>query len=98
MIPTGHHAYRSILSYQRRVRVLVQSDIQISHSCNLFQAFFFLRKFFSRALLSERLEQATRMIVLDVTKFVPVPSLFCGGWHSTETSIIGTDTILREID
>ena len=67
MIPTGHHAYRSILSYQRRVRVLVQSDIQISHSCNLLQAFFFLREFFSRALLSERLEQATRMINLDVT-------------------------------
>ena len=45
MIPTGHHAYRSILSYQRRVRVLVQSDIQISHSCNLFQAFFFFGNF-----------------------------------------------------
>ena len=72
MIPTGHHAYRSILSHQRRVRVLVQSDIQISHSCSLFQAFFFLREFFSRGLLSERLEQAIRMIDLDVILY-PYP-------------------------
>ena len=108
MIPTGHHAYRSILSYQRRVRVLVQSDFQISHSCSLFQAFFFLREFFSRALLSELLEQAIRMIDLDVTLY-PYPHSsvatqywavgMVSGWHSTETSIIGTtDTILREID
>ena len=33
VITTTHQAYHSILSYHRRVRVQIQSDIQISHPC-----------------------------------------------------------------
>ena len=70
MIPTGHHAYLSILSYQRRVRVLVQSDFQISHSCSLFQAFFFFFVNFSPALYY--LNSWNRLLVEDGRNSVPV--------------------------
>ena len=33
VIPTRHQAYHFILSYHRRVRVQIQSEIQISHPC-----------------------------------------------------------------
>ena len=77
MILTGHHAYRSILSYQRRVRVLVQSDFQISHSCSLFQAFFFSSWIF---LPRSTIWTPGTGYKNDWSRchFVPVPSLFCG--------------------